>query len=125
MRSDCTLFSACGGHYTTGKHATHKAIEEHLRWLGLDAALIRQLTPTIETIDDYLLKLGRDAYEDEEPDARNRSVLLLRTMEKAILGRKGGNWNHYLGNITNGLLPGGTLCHVRDAILGAIFDKGV
>nr|XP_037280852.1 neprilysin-1-like [Rhipicephalus microplus] len=89
-----------------GQHATHKAIEEHLRWLGLDAALIRQLTPTIETIDDYLLKLGRDAYEDEEPDARNRSVLLLRTMEKAILGRKGGNWNHYLGNITNGLLPG-------------------
>lgn len=89
-----------------GQHATNKAIEEHLRWLGLNEDLIRQLTPTIETIDNYLLKLGRNAYEDDAPDARNRSVLLLRTMEKAILGRKGDNWNYYMGNITNGLLPG-------------------
>ncbi|KAL1442686.1 hypothetical protein MTO96_030671 [Rhipicephalus appendiculatus] len=89
-----------------GQHATNEAIEEHLRWLGLDDDLIRQLTPTIETIDDYLLKLGRDAYEDDALDARNRSVLLLRTMEKAILRKKGDNWNYYMGNITNGLLPG-------------------
>lgn len=89
-----------------GQHASSAAIEEHLRWLGLDDDLIGQLTPTIETIDQYLLNLGKDAYEDEAPDARNMSVLLLRTMEKAILRRRGDNWNYYMGNITSGLLPG-------------------
>lgn len=89
-----------------GHRASDKAIEQHLRWLGLNDDLIRELAPTIGTIEDYLIKLGRDAYEDEAPDARERLVLLLRTMEKGILGKKGDNWNYYMGNITSALLPG-------------------
>ncbi|KAL1442687.1 hypothetical protein MTO96_030672 [Rhipicephalus appendiculatus] len=89
-----------------GEWASDEGIVQHLRWLGLDDNIVRKLTPKIAAIEVFLIMLCRRTYENEETDETERSVLLLRTMEKAILRRKGDNWNYYLGNITNGLLPG-------------------
>ncbi|KAH8021000.1 hypothetical protein HPB51_011556 [Rhipicephalus microplus] len=92
--------------FLLGERTSDEEIEQHLQWLGLDDNIVWKLTHNIATIEEYLILLCRRAYEDEETHETERSVILLRTMEKAILGRKSEKWNYYMGNITNGLLPG-------------------
>lgn len=92
-------------YFVHGHPASQDAIKRHLQWLGLDDERILQLSGTIKTIDTFLINLGKMAFEDEAPDARNMSVLLLRTIEKAITFKKGNIWNDYMRNVTDNLLP--------------------
>ncbi|KAK8757587.1 hypothetical protein V5799_004778, partial [Amblyomma americanum] len=85
--------------------ASSDAIKKHLQWLGLDDQRILELSGTIATIEEFLMKLGNAAAEDDAPDAKDRSVYLLRTMEKAITFQKGNVWNDYMRNVTDNLLP--------------------
>lgn len=85
--------------------AGERAVREHLEWLGLDEARVHQLAPIIKTVDQFLIRLGESAVNDDAADNNNRTLRLLRTLEKAILMKKGELWNSYMRDVTEGLLP--------------------
>lgn len=85
--------------------ADERSVRAHLEWLGLDEGRIQALTGNIKTIDEFLIRLGESAVSDDAVDAKNRTLLLLRTFEKAVFRKKGELWNSYMRELTDGLLP--------------------
>lgn len=85
--------------------AGEKTVRAHLQWLGLDERRIEELAGIIKTVDEFLIRLGESAVNDDAVDANNRTVYLLRTLQKSISMTKGELWNSYMRDVTEGILP--------------------